>query len=455
MPVESPPSSAFSKQRFLIVDDFDGMRNILGELLRRCGGHQIDMAANAEEALTALSRNKYDVVLCDYHLGPGRNGQQVLEEARARNLLGLSSIWAMITAEKTSDMVMGAAEHQPDDYLVKPLTEAMLQTRLTRIAARKSTLFAIESAVRAKEYPKAIQLCDQRLKEDQANDAHVQRLRCEMLVLTGNFTEAKASFESLLALRDFPWAMAGLAKLCFRDGHYARAKTLLGQVLEGNRAFLEGYDWMARTLIQLGEWQAAQEMLVRAATLLPHSLSRQKSLGTLARHCGEELMSKLHSGSHDLPPCGTLELAETLMQLGNKDVGSRLIQFVVRNHHEDESLLRRAQGIFDQAQMTEEGAGILASTRQATIETMDKGVRLAAQGKLDEGIDVMRLARTLMPNNPRLLLNLAYLLITQMEKSSKHPDNFQEARRCIDSARKSNADPQRCGQLQARLEKLA
>lgn len=539
MPIEDPIKVAFSSKRFLVVDDFDGMRNILRELLRRCGGRQIDTAGNGAEAINALTRTKYDVVLCDYHLGPGKNGQQVLEEARARNLVGPATIWAMITAEKTSDMVMGAAEHQPDDYLIKPLTEAMLQTRLMRIATRKAAMSAIEGAVRAKEYLKAIALCDKRLKEDQANDAHVQRLRCEMLVLTGNFAEAKASFERQLAVREAPWAMVGLAKLCFREGQFSRAKELLERVLDGNRAFLEGYDWMARTLIKLGEWQPAQEVLVRATTLSPNSFNRQQTLGdvsmeckdfdtaelayrksvklgansdlktpkpylglarvysekgntkealavlgqlteevkgegvklqakaaevrvhhksgdaALAQQCAEELMQKVQSGSHDLPPAGTLELAETLMELGNKDMGSQLIQFVVRNHHEDESLINRAQGIFNKAEMAEEGATIVETTRRVAVDTMDKGVRLATQGKLDEGIEVMREARTLMPNNPRLLLNLAYLLITQMEKSGWHHGNFQEARRCIDTARKSNADPQRCGQLQVRLEKLA
>lgn len=539
MAVADTSKAAFAGKRFLIVDDFDGMRNILRELLRRCGGEQIDLVATGADAITTLARHHYDVVLCDYHLGAGKNGQQVLEEARTRNLISPATIWAMITAEKTSDMVMGAAEHQPDDYLIKPLTEAMLQTRLTRMASRKIILSAIEAAVRAKDYLKAIELCDQRLNKEQASDAHVQRLRCEMLVQTGNIAEAKASFERQLAMREAPWAMVGLAKLYFRAGQYGRAKALLERALEGNQGFLEGCDWMARTLIQLGEWQPAQEVLKRASTLSPHSVNRQQTLGdvsvkckdydtaelayrkavklgadaeqkspkpylglarvytekgstrealavltqltediqgegiklqakaaeirihhksgnaALARQCAEELLAKVHSGNHDLPPSGTLEMAETLMQLGNKEVGSQLIQFVVRNHYEHESLLSRAQSIFDRIHMAEEGAGIVAAARRVAMETMDKGVRLATQGKQNEGIAVMREALTLMPSNPRLRLNLAYLLIAQMEKNGWHHDSFQEARRALDTAKMSNTDQERCGQLQARLEKLA
>lgn len=529
----------FANKRFLVIDDFDGMRKILAELLRRCGARQIDTAANGNDALTALSRHKYDIVLCDFNLGAGKNGQQVLEEARQKKLIGAATIWAMITAEKTTDMVMGAAEHQPDDYLIKPLTEAMLLTRLARLVLRKSALSAIEAAVRAKETLKAIELCDKRMKEAGGNDAFVARLRCELLMQAGNFDEARASFQRQLAVREAPWAMVGLAKLHFGEGQYGEAKELLERVLEDNRAYLEGYDWLARTLAQQQDWQAAQSVLKRAATLSPNSPNRQQALGEAAvqckdmdtaenaykkavnlatnsdlktptaylglarvhtekgnakealatlgkltqdvpgdqvklqakaaevrvhqktgdqdkaRACAQELSIHIKKGVDSLPPAERLDLAQTLMDLGDKETSSQLIQSVVRNHHDDETLISRAQGIFDQADMAEEGAAILASTRKLAVDTMDKGVRLASQGKLEEGIEALREARTLMPGSSRLLLNLAYLLITRMEKSGWTIGLVNEAKRAIESARKSGKDQQRCGQIQSRLEKLA
>lgn len=528
----------FADKRFLVVDDFDGMRNILRDLLRRCGARQIDVAANGQEALNAITRNKFDVVLCDYHLGTGKNGQQVLEEARTRNLIGASTIWCMITAEKTSDMVMGAVEQQPDDYLIKPLTEAMLQTRLSKLVARKSMFANIQAAVRAKEYLKAIVLCDKQLVVDKGVGADLVRLRCELLTLTGNYDEARASYEKQLASRDTAWAKAGLAKLHFREGQYQKAQHLLQQVVEDNRTYLEGYDWLAKTLIQLDDWREAETVLLRATTLSPNSVVRQQSLGEAALRCdnldvaelafrkslalgansalktpepylglsriharrgnqkealaildkltkevdgdsifvqvkaaeirvfhetgdeaqaqryADELAEQIQKGTHDLPPGATLDLAETLMELGKKEAASQLIQYVARNHHEDEALLNRAKGIFERAQMGEAGAAALESSRRLAVEFMDKGVRLAAQGKLDEGIEVMREACSLMPNNARVLLNQAYLLINCMEKRGWHHAMFNEARKCIDIARKHSLDDKRCGQLLAKLETL-
>ncbi|WP_024304307.1 tetratricopeptide repeat-containing response regulator [Pseudogulbenkiania sp. MAI-1] len=538
MSVDQSDKIDFAKKRFLIVDDFEGMCNILRDLLRKCGARQIDTVTKGREAITALTRNSYDVVLCDYYLGSGKNGQQVLEEARHQKLIGPATIWIMITAEKNSDMVMGAIEHHPDDYLIKPLTEAILQTRLAKLAQKKTQLAAIEAAIRSKEYLKAIALCDQRLAEDKGSDAHLARLRCDLLMLTGNFEEARASYDRQLAVRDAPWAKVGLAKLYFQKARYQQARELLEQVIETNRALLEAYDWLARTLVCMEEWSSAEALLQRATALSPNSIGRQQSLGDVAlrcnsldvaeqayskaltlgansnmkkagpylglarvytekgapkealavlgrlahevegnsiklqakaaevrvfhktgdteqaRLCAEALSTQIQSGVHGMPPSVTLELAESLMEIGNKEVGSQLIQFVVRNHHEDETLISRAQDIYTKADMGEEGADLVASARRTAVETMDKGVRLGAQGKLDEAIEAMRAAYTLMPHNSRLLLNLAYLLIQYQEKNGWHHGMSSEARKAIETARRYTPDNQRCGELLAKLEKL-
>jgi Flp pilus assembly protein TadD len=149
-----------------------------------------------------------------------------------------------------------------------------------------------------------------------------------------------------------------------------------------------------------------------------------------------------------------LDLAEALMATGDKEVGSQLIEFVARNNHEDESLLKRAKDIFEQAEMGEAGIEVLESSRHLATEAMDKGVRLSSQGKLEEGIAVMREACALMPNNARVLLNHAYLLISFIDKHGWQEALWNEAHRCIDTARKHSTDDKRCGQLQAKLETI-
>jgi len=93
------------KKSYLIVDDFGDMRSMLRSMLHMFGVTRMDVASNGKEAIQYMERNKYDVVLCDYNLGAGsKDGQQVLEEARHRRLMGFGTVFVMITAENTREI---------------------------------------------------------------------------------------------------------------------------------------------------------------------------------------------------------------------------------------------------------------------------------------------------------------------------------------------------------------
>src|SRR5450830_236596 len=156
-------STDWADKHYLLVDDFIGIRILLRESLRNLGARHIDQAASGGEAMVLLAKTRYDVVLCDYNLGEGKNGQQVLEEARIKNLMLPSSVWLMVSAEKSVESVMGAAEHQPDAYIIKPITEGMLLTRLNRVWTKKQIFRDIDQAFIDKDYLRAAKLCDARI----------------------------------------------------------------------------------------------------------------------------------------------------------------------------------------------------------------------------------------------------------------------------------------------------
>ena len=215
----------------LVIDDFQGMRTMLRDLVRSMGVTKVETAANGKDALALLRTNSYDIVLCDYNLGTGQNGQQLLEEARLSGYIGVSTIWVIVTAEKTTDMVMGAAEVKPDDYLLKPINQALLEKRLGKLIPRKIALSGIETAIKAQDYLAAIAQCDQQLKNQPLNPHEILRIKSELLLTVGNYEAAKELFESVLADRSVPWAKTGLGKILFHTEAYASAKEIFQQVL--------------------------------------------------------------------------------------------------------------------------------------------------------------------------------------------------------------------------------
>lgn len=279
-------ATSLKQSSTLVIDDFQSMRAMLSSFLKAMGVAKVDNASTAKEALALLAAKKYDIVVCDYNLGQGQNGQQILEEAKYKNHIGYSTIWVMVTAEKTMDMFMGAAETRPDDYLLKPITEALLEARLSKLIEKKRSLQPIEDAVGAKDYIKAISLCDELLKTHSTSTQELQRIKSDLLMMIGDFPAALAYFESILLVRSMPWAKTGLGKVYFMTREYARAKAIFQEILDENKMYLEAADWLSKTLDALGELEQAQSVLTRAMMISPNAALRQKNLADLAYRNG-------------------------------------------------------------------------------------------------------------------------------------------------------------------------
>ncbi len=108
----------------LLIDDIPEMRTTVRVQLADAGLEKCDAARNVKEAVERLTQNRYDLVVCDYNLGQGADGQQLLELVRRRQLLPLSTAYLMITGETGYEQVSTAAEYAPDDYLIGEVPSA-------------------------------------------------------------------------------------------------------------------------------------------------------------------------------------------------------------------------------------------------------------------------------------------------------------------------------------------
>ncbi len=276
------PSAALTKAKVLVVDDYQGMRTILRDLVRSMGVTRVDTAASGRDALNHLRTNRYDVVISDFNLGIGLNGQQVLDEARLHDYIGVSTIWVMVTAEKTAEMIMGAAEAKPDEYLLKPINQNILEGRLERLIVKKQALRGVEEALRGRDHATALARCNQLLAAEGGKTPEILRIKSDLLLKLGDYDGAKTLFESVLAARSVPWARTGLGKVYFHQGQYEMARSQFRQVLEENRMFIEAADWLAKTFDAMGDKPQAQQVLQAAVKLSPNSAYRQRALGETA-----------------------------------------------------------------------------------------------------------------------------------------------------------------------------
>lgn len=282
-------------KNYLVVDDFVGVRQLLRESLRSLGARNIDQASSGGEAMGLLARIRYDVVLCDYNLGEGKNGQQVLEEARVRNLINPSTVWLMVSAEKSVESVMGAAEHQPDAYLIKPITEGVLLTRLNRVWQRKQVFRGIDQAYAEKDYLRAARLCDEQIEAHKAQRTHeidLLRMKARLMEKCGEPIKAREVYEKVLEGREYQWARAGIAKIRLANGEFEQARQMFQGVIAENRHYIDAYDQLALSYQNMGKLDEACAILERAARLSPNSVPRQRSLGNVALKIGNMPMAE-------------------------------------------------------------------------------------------------------------------------------------------------------------------
>ena len=276
----------WAEKRYLLVDDFVGIRQLLRESLRNLGAKHIDQAASGGEAIMLLSKTRYDVVMCDYNLGDGKNGQQVLEEARLRNLMLPSSVWLMVSAEKSVESVMGAAEHQPDAYIIKPITEGVLLTRLNRVWNKKQIFREIDQAFADKDYLRAARLCEQQIALHPLHEIDLQRMKATLLLKSGVPAQARAVYEKVLEERDYNWARCGLGKIRMSAGEVDAAQQMFQAVIADNRFYIDAFDQLALSFQQQGKHEEAFGVLEKAAKLSPNSVPRQRAFGQTALKLG-------------------------------------------------------------------------------------------------------------------------------------------------------------------------
>ena len=129
----------YSNKRALVVDEFPDMRASIRRMLRSFGVETVDVANDGGDAMARCRENQYDIIICDYSLGKGKNGQQILEELRFTQSLNHQAIYILVTAEVTRSMVFGALEYKPDDYLIKPFNPLLLQARFDNLMLEKNS----------------------------------------------------------------------------------------------------------------------------------------------------------------------------------------------------------------------------------------------------------------------------------------------------------------------------
>ncbi|MDO9596636.1 MAG: tetratricopeptide repeat protein [Azoarcus sp.] len=310
--------NTYDNKKFLIVDDLPEMRSSLRTQLASLGYSNVAISSNVRTALDHLEQGSFDVILCDYYLGGGTDGQQVLEHVRNRKLISRSTLFIMITAEKGYASVVTAAECQPDDYLLKPFTADTLQARLTRLLDKKTRLAKVDAMQEKERWPEVVAACDEIIASGDRYQPDAMRIRGNALIACGRIDEAMAFYNQVLGIRAMPWARFGLARAQYAQGDADNCKATLTQLILEAPQLLSAYDLLGRVHVDTGQADEALKILDQACTIAPDSLSRHRAIAKVAEEMSdftrvESALARVVKKTHNSPLRDTADIA----RLGN------------------------------------------------------------------------------------------------------------------------------------------
>jgi len=123
---------AVNKQiRILLVDDFQAMRLIIKDILKKICYPNVLEAEDGVVAWEILMKNKIDLVISDWNM-PRMTGIELLRKVRAHN--DFSNVaFLSVSAECEQENIVEAIKAKVSNYMVKPFTQETMEQKIEKI----------------------------------------------------------------------------------------------------------------------------------------------------------------------------------------------------------------------------------------------------------------------------------------------------------------------------------
>ncbi len=415
------PPCPYVDLSYLVVEDSPLMRKWLRNTIGEMGGKKIATAESYNDALFRIrASGDFDVVLCDYVLSDTRDGQMLLEEVRRNKLLPQSSLWIMVTGERAYGQVFSAAELAPDDYLIKPITPAILLERLERAWNRRLVLKLATTLFDAGRFAEALVIAKKQAVESEQHAIDFQRIAGECLLQLAQYEEAYRHYSHILETRPrLPWARLGKGRAFFHQDRHDEAQDILESLIKDNPDFLKAHDVIAKVHERKGDLESSKQVLKAVLQKNPKALHRHREVVRVAQATNDpssaiEAYALMHlhgRGSSFLTPGDFCGYAGLLIKSASKGAQERLdaLNQHLRDYHKDdqgfalaghminyaaETLTGNAQGAnqayarMKLAHQQAQAKGLVVDTEQAmalmsiALQQGDQAMALACAGGL-------------------------------------------------------------------------
>ncbi|GCL62460.1 response regulator [Pseudaquabacterium pictum] len=276
-----------ARSRALVVDGHATARSLLAAQLRGLGVGQVLQSATAHDARQHMATLGVDVLLVEYQLDNGVQGQTLIDELRRDGLLPLRTVVVMLSSQASYQVVAQVAESALDGFVIKPYTPGKLEDRLISAFQRKDALREVYDAIEADAHAHALALCEARYQQRGPYWTHAARLGAELALRLEQLPLASAMYAAVLADKAVPWAKLGLARVLQAEGEAGAAVSTIRNLLADEPMYADAYDVMGRIHAEQGDLAGAITAFRQAVEITPFSVARAQKYGILAWYAGE------------------------------------------------------------------------------------------------------------------------------------------------------------------------
>ncbi|MBU2976932.1 response regulator [Alteromonas sp. C1M14] len=342
----------YADKRVLIVEDQRPFLLVLRGLLHDMGATEVVTKPSAEQALSLCRKRKFDIIISDLHLGSDKkNGFEFIEELRGKKLLKATSIFMLISADSTRPIVLGSIDRSPDDYLIKPFSQAQIKARLNRAWNKRQQLLPVFQALHDENEQRAQQQAEALFTAN----THYRGTLAQILIEIYWKNKQYAKVNELLAQfdkdRHVLWIRIYQAKNLLKMVKLDEAKAMAESVLVKNRFSAEAHDILAECQHLANEGEPALKTIRQAIKISPYCVHRHVTACKIARKYKDFVLAS--------------ESAQAIWQLSRKtlqqhaniwceyirsilDVAEHAEDKRTKNRYQQEALLAMQRGKFDE-----------------------------------------------------------------------------------------------------------
>jgi len=271
----------YNKLKVLLVDPQRPFQIMMKGILTNFGVKYIDTCDSGEAALRSCRSKEYHLLMVEYNLG-SKNGTQLLEELRTLRLIKPNAIFLIVSAETDRAIVLGTMEMAPDDYIIKPFSQRLLDSRIQKAWNKRQALSSIYQCIDKLDLPRAILACQILIKEKNRYSAVILQMMTGLMCDQGQHQDAVNILTPLLKERELPWANLNLARAQLGLENFIEAEKILKSLIKSQSTNVEAIDLLAKLQLVNQQKELAKSTLERSVELSPFSMKRHRFMVEVA-----------------------------------------------------------------------------------------------------------------------------------------------------------------------------